>query len=275
MRPTILLLLSSLLFACSITRAKQPLPDGPAVIINYDSLYLSYGVQGCFALYQQESDSLFLYNPRRCEQGFLPASTYKIPNSLIALETGVLSSPADSIYWDGRKAWNADWNRNHSLASAFRVSCVPCYQQIARKVGKKRMRHWTKAARYGQLDIKAKNIDIFWLAGDSRITPLQQVDFLRRLYREELPFRRENQQAVKQVMLLEEGPGYKLYGKTGWAQPDSRNIGWFVGWVETKTGVYIFANNVENQQAPEGKNQVFQRCRREIVMAVLQREGII
>lgn len=275
MRPTIYFLFL-FLFSCSPKLSESPLRLAEAFAINnYGALYRLYGVEGCFVLYKLESDSLFLHNPLRCGQGFLPASTYKIPSSLIALETGVLSSPADSIYWDGEKTWNDDWNRNHSLASAFRVSCVHCYQQIARKVGVKRMRHWTKAARYGQLDITAKNIDTFWLAGDSRISPLQQIDFLRRLYREELPFRHENQQAVKQIMLLEEGSGYKLYGKTGWAQPDGRNIGWFVGWVETEKGVYIFANNVENKQAQDDENQLFQRCRREIAMEILQREGII
>ena len=243
-----------------------------AALANCDSLYNQYGVEGCFALYKLKSDSLFLFNGSRCEKGFLPASTFKILNSLIALETGVLSSPADTIYWDGKKAWNDSWNQDHSLASAFRVSCVPCYQQIARKVGGKRMRYWTKAAHYGKMDIRAKNIDTFWLAGNSRISPLQQIDFLKRLYREELPFKRENQQAVKQIMLLEERPGYKLYGKTGWAQPDGRNIGWFVGWVETEQGVYIFANNVESPLLPDGQNKDFGRSRREIAEVILTRE---
>lgn len=268
MRPAILFSFLALLSLSGVSQTKT-------LEMNYDSLYRSYGVEGCFALYNLKNDSLFLYNPTRCEQGFLPASSYKIPNSLIALETGVVKSPGDTIFWDGNKSWNDDWNRDNTLAEAFRVSCVPCYQQIARKVGVQRMREWTSKADYGRLDINAGNIDSFWLEGNSKVTPLQQVSFLVRLYREELPFQKEHQRTVKQIMLLEETPQYRLYGKTGWAQPDGRNIGWFAGFFETEGGAYVFVNNVENEQAPEGQNKVFQRCRREIAMEILGQEVII
>ena len=282
MRPTTLFLPLALLLSCS-NAERQPsngsarqssdaayaLRPDEAAPLHFDSLYQSYGVEGCFALYNLQNDSLSLYNPGRCERGFLPASSYKIPNSLIALQTGVVSGPGDTLFWDGKKNWNDDWNRDNTLAEAFRVSCVPCYQLIARKVGVDRMREWTTKTGYGQLDIREDNIDTFWLQGDSRITPLQQVRFLIRLYREQLPFRKEHQRTVKQIMLLEETPEYKLYGKTGWAQPDGRNIGWFVGFLETKGAAYVFVNNVENEQAPEGENGAFQRCRREIAEKIL------
>lgn len=282
MRPLLLFSLFAFLLSCS--NAEQPPSNEPeqpplavepslkaedAVMLNFDSLYQSYGVEGCFALYNLKNDSLSLYNPARCRQGFLPASSYKIPNSLIALETGVMKSLGDTIFWDGNERWNEDWNRDNTFAEAFRVSCVPCYQQIARKIGVDRMREWTTKASYGQLDINADNIDTFWLEGDSRVTPFQQVSFLARLYREQLPFQKEHQRTVKQIMLLEETPEYKLYGKTGWAQPDGRNIGWFVGFFETGSEAYAFVNNVENEQAPEGQNQLFQKCRKEIVEKVL------
>lgn len=282
MRPTLLFLPLAFLLSCS--NAGQPPSNGSeppardaeyslkadeASILHLDSLYQSYGAEGCFVLYNLKNDSLYLYNATRCKQGFLPASSYKIPNSLIALETGLIQSPEDTIFWDGAERWNNDWNRDNTLAEAFRVSCVPCYQQIARKVGVQRMEEWATKADYGQLDIGDDNIDTFWLEGDSRVTPLQQARFLIRLYREELPFRKENQHTVKQIMLLEERPEYRLYGKTGWAQPGGRNIGWFVGFFEAGDNAYVFVNNVENEQAPEGGNGVFQRCRREIVMGVL------
>ncbi|MCB9346929.1 MAG: class D beta-lactamase [Lewinellaceae bacterium] len=286
MRPTIFF--SLLAFLCSCTNAGQqssnepeppplqaepPLKTEHAAVLRLDSLYQSYGVEGCFALYNLKTDSLSLYNPARCEQGFLPASSYKIPNSLIALETGVMQSPEDTIFWDGKENWNPDWNRDNTFAEAFRVSCVPCYQQIARKIGVQRMREWATRSGYGQLDIKDDNIDTFWLEGDSRVTPLQQVSFLVRLYREQLPFQKEHQRTVKQIMLLEDTPAYKLYGKTGWAQPNGRNIGWFVGFFEKGDEAYVFVNNVENEQGPEGQNKLFQRCRREIVEKILKTGG--
>ncbi|MCO6477997.1 MAG: class D beta-lactamase [Phaeodactylibacter sp.] len=284
MRPTAFLSLLALLFSCSnaeeqsLNGLNRPasevepfLKPDHAAILSLDTLYRSYGVEGCFVLYNLKSDSLSLYNATRCEQGFLPASSYKIPNSLIALETGVIKSPEDTIFWDGTERWNGDWNRDNTLAEAFRVSCVPCYQQIARKVGVQRMQEWTTKAEYGQLDIGEDNIDTFWLEGDSRVTPLQQARFLIRLYREQLPFRKEHQHTVKQVMLLEETPEYRLYGKTGWAQPDGRNIGWFVGFFEKGDEAYVFVNNVGNEQAPEGENGMFQRCRREIVEKVFKK----
>ena len=285
MRPTFLLLPLAFLISCSdeqqpsnepgpsLLAAEFPLKTEYAAILHLDSLYRSYGVEGGFALYNLKSDSLSLYNPTRCQQGFLPASSYKIPNSLIALETGVMQTPEDTIFWDGKENWNPDWNRDNTFAEAFRVSCVPCYQQIARKIGVQRMREWATRSGYGQLDIKDDNIDTFWLEGDSRVTPLQQVSFLVRLYREQLPFQKEHQRTVKQIMLLEETPGYKLYGKTGWAQPNGRNIGWFVGFFEKGDEAYVFVNNVENEQGPEGENIAFQKCRREIVEQILKTGG--
>jgi beta-lactamase class D len=123
---------------------------------------------------------------------------------------------------------------------------VPCYQEVARKVGKQRMLHWVEQIGYGNMEIGG-GIAQFWLTGKLAISPLQQVYFLRRLANDQLPFSRAHQAAVRKLMLLEERDGLRLYGKTGWAAGDE-HLGWFVGWVEGKGTRSLFATRIHTKR---------------------------
>lgn len=192
-------------------------------------------------IFQPQGYTYYVYHADRCQRGFLPASTFKIAHTLIALETGVIPHSDYQIDWDGAVRSVEAWNRDHSLRSAFKASAVWYFKEVARRIGRERMQEWLIKLDYGNHEIGASIVD-FWLTGDLRITPLQQVEFLHRLHKGELPVTRRSSLIVQQFMALEEADSFALRGKTGWANPQtSEELGWFVGWYETQTEPYYFA----------------------------------
>ena len=200
-------------------------------------------VDGCLVVYDENNDRYFYHNLERAQQSFLPASTFKILNSMIALETGAIETDSTIIPWDGVERPFAAWNRDHTLASALDVSAVWAYQELARRIGAERMHHWVQQAAYGNTDIGG-GIDTFWLEGDIRITALQQIDFLRRFYHQELPFSQQTQAAVKRIMIREQTDTYTLRHKTGWAMRVQPQVGWFVAILEENGNVYYAVSNI-------------------------------
>lgn len=238
---------------------------------DFEQHFKAYNVEGSFLLFDLKKDEFIAYNKNRCRQGFLPASTYKIPNSLFALEAGIIT-PADTIYWNGEESWNKDWNRNHLLNTAFSSSCVPCYQQLARKIGHERMRQYASSAVYGKMDIKPENIDSFWLTGESRISQFEQIDFLIRLYKNQLPFAAKNMQLVKEIMIMEKNELSLLRAKTGLCMQGDYYIGWFVGYLEKEGNTYFFALNMESPLAEENPDVI--PARKAITMSILKELGV-
>jgi len=185
-------------------------------IVDFGKYFQEKNVDGCFVLYDLEKDKLTITNPDRCKTGFLPASTFKILNSLIALETGVATGKDFLIKWDGTDHGSAGWNRDHTLESAFKSSAYWYYQELARRIGEERMQLWLDRTSYGNKNLRG-GIDQFWLKGELRITPIEQTLFLAQLVKETLPFAKENQQLVKSIMIENEKAGYQFGAKTGWA----------------------------------------------------------
>jgi beta-lactamase class D len=217
---------------------------------SFDTSYLlkaifdKYDMTGTIFLLDPLEQRSMGYNSARWDSGYLPASTFKIPNSLIGLETGVV----DTGYifpWNGEKRRLPQWDKEMKLKEAFKVSCVPCYQELARKIGSERMSDYITKFGYGRMEISKENLDRFWLEGNSRITPRQQTDFLQKLHDETLPLKLSTMRQVKDIMVNEKTEKYTLYAKTGWAVRDGNNYGWFVGWVETGGKVYYFATLIE------------------------------
>lgn len=230
-------------------------------------------VKGTFLLYDLKKDQYLVYNQKLSKQGFLPASTFKIFNTLVGLETGVVDTNV-MIHWDGVRRWNADWNRDMKLKTAFQLSCVPCYQQIARKIGATRMKEWLDKAHFGKMEVQESNIDTFWLTGDSRISPFEQVDFLKRLYKNELPFSQSTVENFKNIMIAERGTDYVLRAKTGWAVDGKQNIGWYVGYIEKEENVYFFALNFQKKVRKKGSGN-FGPARKGITEKILKDLGIL
>lgn len=202
-------------------------------------------VVGTFALLAVHDDTLLLHNPARTEQPFLPASTFKIPNSLIAVETGVVKDPDEVWKYDGAKTGPPHTWKDQSLRTGIAESAVWMYQEIARRVGEKPMQEWIDRIGYGNRDIGG-GIDQFWLKGDLRITARQQIEFLRGLYKDDLPFSPRTLAIVKNILIHEKTAAYVLRGKTGLAGFEGRpNVGWFVGWLERGDRAWIFAMNID------------------------------
>lgn len=225
------------------------------------------GVTGTMVLVKDGLGTAQVFDADRAARGFLPASTFKVLNTMIALETGAVSGPDAAFPWNGTKYEVAAWNKDLSFREAFAVSCVPVYQELARRVGQQRMEKWVKAARYGNQAIGG-GIDVFWLQGDLRISALEQVEFLQRLKHDRLPFSKKNMAVVKDFMVVEQGEGWTLRAKTGWAAR-SANIGWWVGWLERGGEVWYFALNIDiakPEQLP---------ARQGVVKAVLRGEGLL
>jgi beta-lactamase class D len=202
------------------------------------------GIHGAFVLYDQNGKSYTRYNAERCAERFLPASTYKIMNSLIGLETGVIPDENYVIRWNGTKYDIPSWNQDHSMKTAIQNSVVWYYQELARRVGKQKMQKYVNAVGYGNDNISG-NIDTFWLDGELRISANEQVEFLKRLYKGTLPFSSRTISIVKSILVLEKTEAYQLSGKTGSVQRIKPHIGWFVGYLKTKNNVYFFATNFE------------------------------
>ena len=153
------------------------------------------GVVGTFVLRDVQDDSVLVHNPSRAEEAFSPASTFKIPNSLISLEVGAVEDENETLKWDGVKRPIEAWNKDHNMRSAITASTVWFYQEMARRVGEKRMKEWIERIGYGNRDISG-GIDQFWLSGKLRITAHQQIEFLRRLQANDLPFSERTRRAI-------------------------------------------------------------------------------
>lgn len=203
-----------------------------------------WGAEGVFVMYDEAQGLYIRSDGEAARERVIPASTFKIPNSLIALETGVLADEQEVIPWDGEDRGLESWNRNHTLASAFPASAVWFYQEVARRVGEERMAEWVGRLGYGNGETSG-GIDRFWLDGGLRISADEQVEFLRRLNRGELPVSERSARIVRDIMRMEETGTYTLRGKTGWGMIDDVHQGWLVGWVEKADGVRYFALRIE------------------------------
>ncbi|WGH76919.1 class D beta-lactamase [Tenacibaculum tangerinum] len=199
---------------------------------------------GAVLVYNLNKDSYYSNDFEWCTKGNLPASTFKIPNSIIALETGVVKNDSTIFKWNGESRYLKVWEQDLTLQQAFQYSCVPCYQEVARKIGVERMKTSLAELNFGSMDVHEANLDNFWLQGKSKISQLEQIDFLKRLYTSELPISKRTDSIIKKMMVLSKNNAYVLRGKTGWSIRGNENNGWFVGYVSVKNNVYFFATNI-------------------------------
>ena len=234
---------------------------------DFKRFYDQNGVEGSFMLYDQSRDEMFVYNQEQTKQLFTPASTFKIFNSLVGLETGVIKDENFVIPWDGVVRQNSEWNKDHDLTLAFKNSTVWYYQELAKRVGKEKMKGWLDKANYGNADTTG-GIDGFWLTGGLKISPEQQLDFLRKLHDNQLPFSVQTTNTVKKIMIDPTIHDYILRGKTGWGFEKETNIGWYVGYLEIKKRVYYFVNCI---QSKDSGNPKFDSARKDILFQVLKK----
>lgn len=207
-------------------------------------LFAEHEVEGTIVIRSMASRQSFIHNEARANRRFSPASTFKITNTLIAVDEEVASGTDHPFEWDGQERSFASWNRDQTLDSAFRVSCVWCFQQLASQVGAQAYRQQLDRLDYGQLsDIFEETL--FWLDGSLQISALEQIDFLQGVYQRAFPLSQHSYETLRQVMLAEQTDDFSLWAKTGWAARMEPQVGWYVGYVETEDDVWLFATNIE------------------------------
>lgn len=234
MRTLIIILLSSSLVAlasCSVNKAK--------IDNDLKKYFDSSKVEGSFSMLDNANGNITVYNMELDTQRVLPASTFKIVNSLIGLETGKITDEKMLIKWDGVTRSVKEWNQDLTMAEAFKYSSVPYYQEVARRIGRDTMQLWIDSLKYGNQDISGP-IDSFWLNNRLKISPDEELGLVKRLYFDKLPFSKRTQKIVRDVMVQEDNTLYKLSYKTGWGFDENKNaIGWIVGWIEENRHVYF------------------------------------
>lgn len=203
------------------------------------------GVAGTFVLLDAATDTLFVSDAARAQKRFTPASTFKIANSLIGLDAGAVKTVDEILPYGGKPQRLKEWERDMGLRDAIKVSNVPVYQELARRIGIERMREGVKKLGYGNMEI-GHIVDRFWLDGPLAISAVEQTEFLDRLVKGSLPIKPDAVRAVKEITLLETTDTYKLHAKTGWwVGPAPPEIGWWVGWIEQGNEIYPFALNID------------------------------
>jgi beta-lactamase class D len=243
---------------------------------DFKTYYDQYQVKGSFALYDQNADKFILYDEAQFRELYIPASTFKICNSLIGLETGVITDENFLIAWDSVSR-SPEWDQHHSLKTAFQASAVWYYQELARRVGGDKMKYWLDKASYGNADTSG-GIDKFWLTGGLRISHGQQIDFLKRLHNNQLPFSPRSMDIVKKIMIQKDSNSYIMRAKTGWSHQAGNEIGWYVGYIETKDNVYYFSNCVQlpsDLMKQEEQATKFVSSRKAITLSILRDLQII
>lgn len=226
-------------------------------------------------IYDRSTGALINHDPALSARRLSPCSTFKIYNTLIGLELGLLKGPDEPWYmWDGVRRDIDGWNRDLTLREAFRVSAVPAFQDLARQIGADRMNEYIQQIDYGTGDISS-GVDIFWLPRPGRtsimISADEQVALLNRLLDGKLPFSEKNVAVVRDIMKVAQTEKGTLYGKTGSGKgADGKGgVGWFVGFLDSNNTTYVFACNITGGDNPSGK------VARAIVENIFKSQGLL
>lgn len=233
------------------------------------ALFRQAGLPGTFVLLDPSRAELIGTNRSRALTRYSPASTFKIPNSLIGLSVKAVDS-VDTVlpYRSDAPPFSPAWEKDMGLREAIVVSNVPIYQELARRIGLERMREAVNRLDYGNREI-GDQVDSFWLRGPLAISAVEQTRFLDRLASLALPFPRRAQRAVREITLVERGRGWRLHAKTGWQNGPNPGVGWWVGWVEKEGRPYAFALNVDIRQRSDAD------ARQRIGRAALELLGLV
>ena len=255
--------LIALLGACS--------PNNVTIDKQIATIFDSNKVTGSFALYDNGTGQFTIHNlVRYRDSAYSPASTFKIVNSLIGIETGRIVNEKMVIKWDGQVRSNIAWNKDLTMDEAFNVSAVPYFQEVARRIGKDTMKFWVDSIKYGNKNL-GKRVDLFWLDNSLKITADEQMGLVKKLYFNQLPFQKRTQDIVRKIMVREQNANYKLAYKSGLGNKENgNNIGWMVGWIEENRHPYFFVLNIES--AP-GKD--IASLRLSMLKAILQQQGFL
>jgi beta-lactamase class D len=231
-------------------------------------LFAQAGVEGALIIEAVTSGQRMVHNQARATQPFIAASTFKVLNTLIAVENGVIAGPSAPIPWNGAEYAIPAWNQDQTLRSAFQVSCVWCYQRLARRIGTQTYRNMIHRIGYGRLRVPFA-VDTFWLDGALTISAAEQVAFLKRLVTRRLPFQPSTYDTLEAVMRSNAAPGARLYAKTGWSTRRTPGLGWYIGYLQRTDETWVFALNLDTRDAQDLP------LRQQLVLEALHATGLL
>jgi beta-lactamase class D len=248
-----------------------------SVRIDFNKYFDACNSPGCIVIFNNNQKQWITNDSVLMKSEKLPASTFKIINLLIALETGVIKDENELFKWNGKVdtvqyGFRPETYRDMTVKEAYEISAIWVFTELAQRIGRDRYSYYLKACNYGNQNLSEPGVD-FWNFGKLGISPLNQVNFIRNLYEGKLPFSERNMEIVKRVMVIEESDNHSIHAKTGWTRQGGINTGWWVGMVETKQGVWFFATLL--LQDRKFNSPTFGPCRKEITKSVLRELGVI
>jgi len=258
------IVLAALLFPLSFRVAALDWQDSPQV----SQLFRSAGVTGAFVLYDVTQNQLVGHNRERAYTQFVPASTFKVANTLVGLSVGAVKSIDEMLPYGGKPQPFKAWEKDMSLREAIAMSNIAIYQELARRIGLTRMHDSLATMHYGNGEVGTVT-DRFWLDGPLKISAVEQTEFLAKLAQGVLPFPQTQQETVRESIRLEQRDNWTLYGKTGWENYPNPGVGWWVGWVMKNGHMYAFALNMDMREAADAAKRL------ELGKACLKALGII
>jgi beta-lactamase class D len=228
------------------------------------------GVAGTFVLWEPLAQRHRAWDARRARKGYLPHATFDPVCALVGLEVGAVNDELEVFRWDGKPKPVRSWERDHDLASGMCYGPAWMFQEIARRIGRARVKDWLERLDYGNHEVSG-GADLFWLQGGLRISAMEQVRFLHRLAEGRLPATQRAQRLVRSALAVERTGAYTLYAKAGTSSQAIRDpVWWWTGWIERRgRPEAYFAMNF----TPNGANRTTDRF--EIGRAVLDEAGVL
>lgn len=211
---------------------------------------------GTMVVLDEAKGVIHVWNLKRAETPFSPASTFKIPNALIALDAKVVKDPDEVIPYGGTQEFMKEWERDMNLREAMKLSNVAIFHQVAKRIGLERMRKNLIAFGYGNKETGGDIGRRFWINGPLQISAMEQLGFLTKLAKGELPVSAKSVSQVKEITLYGEKNGAVIHAKTGWIGKQEPQTGWWVGWLEKEGEIYPFAMNAVIPTMEEAKLRI-------------------
>lgn len=207
---------------------------------------------GSFVLYDAKEDAWQIYDQDFAATRIAPASTFKIYSALFGLEAGSITPEQSRISWNGQNYSYDSWNADQTLASAMQNSVTWYFQTLDQQTGWSSIQQYIQKIGYGNRRMEG-DLSSYWMDSTLKISPIEQVELLTKLYNNELGFSEANLKAVKDAILLSATDNGSLSGKTGTIAINGENrCGWFIGYIEKNDRTYFFATNIQCEKLASG-----------------------
>ena len=208
--------------------------------------------KGSFVLYDSNNDTWTIYNKDAALERITPNSTYKIYDALLGLESGIITPEHSKMTWNGEDYPFDTWESNQDLSSAMHSSVNWYFQNIDNIVGMDNVRAYLEDIGYGNQQT-SNDTDLYWTDFSLKISPIEQVELLKKFYQNTFGFSSKNINTVKDAILIASTPDGTLSGKTGTGRVDGQDTnGWFIGYIEKSGHVYYFATNIQGTSNTTG-----------------------